>query len=357
MLLSHLPALLGLLLAAARPGEPLKPLDIYGAEEAGFFRRHRVREIVVLEQGYYKGQSGTRRTLAVQQFDRQGRVVKEWKYPSQGRFSTREERTYGPAGQLTDLTTYDNKTPLADTSLLGTTWRPNARAHYPVMPGQTGYGEQWDWHDNQWRRTEVARRWSSHDTTYVQTTRLPDALSGSLLRTYPTSGGRTRSDYVMTGKWFMNNMFFEPQYTYTRQEKGHQVEFGRLLFEDDLRDYLRQHPQLAKPEEDTEAYSQLLDQVARHAAGRAETLVTRTYDAQGRLLKDAAKYFFTTYQRNEQGRVQTTEFYIQNLLTAPPARQDRTTFSYLPNSLVTREEVSEEINGLTAIRYYRYQYY
>ncbi len=177
------------------------------------------------------------------------------------------------------------------------------------------------------------------------------------MRTYPIAGGRTRIDNVMTGKWFLNDMLFEPQYSYIRQENGRQVEFGRLLFADELQRYLQQHPQLAKPEEGTEAYSQLLDQVARHAAGRAETLGTRTYDAQGRVLKDAAKFFFTTYQRDEQGRVQTTEEYSHNSPPTPPVRQRRSVFSYLPNGLVTREEVSEEINGLAAIRYYRYQYY
>lgn len=358
MLLFRLPTLLSLLLAAARPGEALQPLDLYGTEEATFFSRHRVREIVVLAQGYYKGQlSGPRRAVAVQQLDRRGRVIKEWKYPNEGRFSTLEESTYDAAGHLTDRTSYRNDTPVADTSYRGTTWGPEVRVQYPLAPGQTGYGERWDVRTNRWQCTEATRRWSSHDTTYVRAINLPGAQSGSLLRTYPIPGGRLRSDFVMTGKWFMNDMLPAPQYTYTRQEGGRQVEFGRLLFEDDLRDYLRQHPQVARPAEGTEAYSQLLDQVARHAAGRAETLNTRTYDAQGRLLKDAAKYFFTTYQRSDQGRVQTSEYYIQNQLSAPPARQRRTVFSYLPNGLVAREELLEEINGLATMRYYRYQYY
>lgn len=357
MILSHLPALLGLLLAASRPDEPLKPLDVYGTEEAAFFSRHRVREIVVLKQGYYKGQSSPRRTLAVQQFDRKGHVIKEWKYPSEHRFATLEELAYDAAGHLTDRTSYENASPATDTSRLGTTWQPDSRAHYSVAPGQPGYGERWNPQTNRWQRTETTRQWRSHDTTYVQTTRLPDATGGFMVRTYPISGGRTRIDNVMTGKWFMNNMLFEPQYMYSRQENGRQVEVGRLLFANDLRSYLQQHPEVTKPEEGTEAYSQLLDQVARHAAGRAETLGTRTYDAQGRLLKDAAKFFFTTYQRNGQGQVQTTEHYIQNLLTAPAIRQNRTVFSYLPNGLVASEEVSEDINGLVAVRYYRYQYY
>lgn len=193
MLLFHLPALLSLLLAASRPGEPLKPLDLYGTEEAAFFSRHRVREIVVLEQGYYKGQlGGPRWARAVQQLDRRGRVIKQWKYPNQGRFSALEESTYDAAGHLTDRTTSRNESPATDTSRLGTSWRPELRVHYPVAPGQAGYGEQWNFRANRWQRTEATRRWSSHDTTYVQTTRLPDTVSGFLLRTYPAPGGRTR---------------------------------------------------------------------------------------------------------------------------------------------------------------------
>jgi len=358
MLLFHLPAWVSLLLAPLRPDEPLRPLDIYGTEETAFFSRHRVREIVVLKQGYYKGKlSGPLRALAAQQLDRQGRVIKQWKYPNQGRFSALEESTYDAAGHLTDLTTYDNATPVADTSRLGTSWQPKSRGHYPLKPGQTGYGERWDPQAKRWQRTEATRRWSSHDTTYVQTTRLPDTMGGFLLRTYPTPGGRTRADYLLTGKWFMNDLMTEPQYTYTRQENGREVEFGWMHFEDDLRAYLAQHPQVAKPAEGTEAYSRLLDQVARHAAGRAETLGTNSYDAQGRLLKEAAKYFFTTYQRNDQGRLQTTAYYIQNQLSIPPAQQNHTVLSYLPSGLLARQEITEEINGLADIRYYLYRYY
>lgn len=55
--------------------------------------------------------------------------------------------------------------------------------------------------------------------------------------------------------------------------------------------------------------------------------------------------------------MQTTEFYSQNRPADPPGRQHRTVFSYLPSGLVAREEESEEINGLAAIRYYQYRYY
>jgi|GEM_PF-3147709 len=355
-MLSYLPTLLGLLAVATGPDEPLKPFDIYSQEEAAFFSRHRVREIVVLRQGYYDGHQGTRRTLSVQQFDRRGRVTKEWKHPSEGRFLTLEESTYDAAGRLTDRTTYNNASPAADTSRLGTAWQPASRAHYPVANGQTGYGDQWNRHTNSWQRAEASRRWSSHDTTYVQITRLPDATSGSLARTYPAPGERTRFDYMLTGNWVIGGLT-EPQYAYTRQEQGRQMEAGVLHFEDDLRAYLAQHPQASQPEAGTEAYYHLLDQVARHAAGRPEPSSTRTYDAQGRLLKDAAKYFFTTYQRNDQGRVQSTQEYIQNVLTAPPVPQDHTVFGYLPNGLVDHEEVTGATLGLEAIRYYRYRYY
>lgn len=357
MLLFNLPALVSLLLAPLRPDEALRPFDIYGTEEAAFFSKHRVREIVVLEQGYYKGKlSGPLWARAAQQLDHHGRVSKNWKHPNQGRFGTLEESTYDAAGHLTDFATYENTTPVADTSRLGTSWQPESRVHHPLKPDQTVYDERWDPLAKHWQRTALTRRWSSHDTAYVQTTRLPEGTSGFLLRTYPAPGGRTRTDYMLTGQWF-STALTEPQYTYTRQEQGRDVEFGVLHFEEDLRTYLAQHPQAAKPAEGTTAYYHLLDQVARHAAGRAETVGTTTYDAQGRRLREAAKYSFTTYQRTAQGRLQTTAYYIQNQLDKPPIQQNHTALSYLPNGLVARQEITEELTGLAGIRYYLYRYY
>jgi YD repeat-containing protein len=358
LLFRSLPALLGLLLASVNPFEPLNPLDIYGTDPAGYFRQHWVREVTVLEQGYYRGQSYPRRPLAVLQLDRQGRVVKEWKHPNEGRFSTLLESTYDKAGQLTSLTTYQNNTPVADTSLLGTQWRPETRAHYPVAPAQDGYNEHWNHATGAWQRTEAVRRWTSHDTTYVRTTNLTGGTCGNLVRTYPTPNGRTRIDYLMTGQCFLNDMVLvEPQYLYERKEKGRMVELGTLRFEAALQDYLRQHPEVPAPTQGTHAYSDLLDYVARHADGQADAPLRNTYDAQGRLLRETSRYQYTSYQRNAQGRLQGTELYAQRLPTDTPAREHYSTFSYQPNGLVAKEERSEQINGLAGIRYYRYRYY
>jgi hypothetical protein len=348
---------LSFLLAAARPGEHLKPLDIYGSTTE-FFRRHRVREIVVLEQGYYKGQlSGTRRALLVQQLDRQGCMVKEWKFPSEHRFSALEQSTYNATGHLTDLVTYRNESPATDTSRLGTHWQPETHFHDALAPGQAGYQDQWNPQLKKWQRTEAIRRWSSHDTTYVRRTRLPGGTCSTLLRSYATADGRTRHDYLMLGYCFLNNMaLFSPQYSYEQQANGQLVEGGLLTFDKALQEYLRQHPTLPVPAEGTHAYNNLLDYVAHHSAGQAYA-TTRSYDARGRLLVEAGKINRQTYEYNPQGQVQARVWYSYPAPDVKPVLIDRTTFTYQPDGLVAREHVSEGTLGLAAIRYYQYRYY
>lgn len=313
------------------------------------YRRLHVRAVLLTQLTTDRdepGQPPTRQLISYQEYDAQGRLLRQYG-ASEGRpLERRIDLDYDAAGELASAATYVRPANAADTTRLGRVWVPDSFTQYPPLPG-TGTSAVWDERTGDWLVVKRFRRWQSHDTTYLATTagrtgRLAEVQRGY----YAGRGQRQRRDDEL--RYQDSGELTEATYSYSRlnADKKQVLEVGRLSFQSaqSLRDY---GPGISpgRPTAQT-------DEHARHAAGTPQPSITLTYDAHGWLLtQESMLGTRTSYEHDADGR------YTQSRTFRGDELAQRTRYTYLPSGLPARTSTFGKRDVLRMELVYEYRYF